>query len=147
MKRFVRLICLMLVIASVMTMPAYATEVTDQRASNYFAFGSAYFNVLSDTKFEIWFDVTATGLMDELGASQIVLERSSDGVNWTPVKTFNKANYTSMMDPDDVSGAYSGYVTYTYTSGYYYCATVTLYAKNGSGTGSATVTSDILDLT
>lgn len=147
MRRFTRCICLILVLASMMTMPAFASEEMDNRASNYFAFSSAYFNVLSGSKFEIWFDVTATGLMDELGASKIELERSSDGVNWTPVKTFYKASYPSMMDPDDVSGAYSGYVTYTYTSGYYYCATVTLYAKQGNGTASATVTTDILDLT
>lgn len=147
MKRFIQFICLILVFTSIMTMPAYASETVDQRASNYFAVSSAYFNVISDSKFEIWFDVTATDLMDELGASKIELERSSDGVNWTTVKTFYKASYPAMMDPDDVSASYSGYVTYTYTSGYYYCATVTLYAKKGNGSANATVTSDILDLT
>ena len=147
MSRFVRMVCIILVLASVMTMPAYALEGMDQRASNYFSFGSAYFNVISDSQFEIWFDVTATGLMDELGASIIELERSSDGINWTTVKTFYKANNPSMMDPDDVSGSYSGYVTYTYASGYYYSATVTLYAKKGNGSANATVSTSILDLT
>lgn len=147
MKRFIRCVCLVLVFASVMTLPAFAAETTDARASNYFMSSSAYFNVLSGSKFEIWFDVTATGLMDELGASKIELERSSDGVNWTTVKTFYKANNPSMMDPDDVSGSYSGYVTYTYASGYYYSATVTLYAKQGNGTGTMEITTSILDLT
>ena len=86
-------------------------------------------------------------VMDELGASKIELERSSDGVNWSPVKTFYSSNYPQLLDPDDTSFTYSGYVTHTYSSGYYYCATVTLYAKQGNGTASATVTTDILDLT
>ena len=129
MKRFVRVVCMILVLASVMTMPAYAAEVADSRASNYFMSSSAYFNVISGSEFEIWFDVTAVGLMDELGASKIELERSSDGVNWSPVKTFYSSNYPQLLDPDDTSFTYSGYVTHTYTSGYYYCATVTLYAK------------------
>lgn len=147
MKRFVRCACLFLVIVSVMTMPALAAEAADQRASMFFGSSSAYFNVLSGSKFEIWFDVTATGLMDELGASKIELERSSDGVNWSPVKTFYSSDYPQLLDPDDTSFTYSGYVTHTYSSGYYYCATVTLYAKQGNGTASATVTTDILDLT
>lgn len=147
MKRFVRVVCMILVLASVMTMPAYAAEVADSRASNYFMSGSAYFNVIAGSKFEIWFDVTAVGLMDELGASKIELERSSDGVNWSPVKTFYSSNYPQLLDPDDTSFTYSGYVTHTYTSGYYYCATVTLYAKQGNGTGTMEITTSILDLT
>ena len=147
MKRFIRLVCLILAIVSIITIPASAEEITDPRASSYFMSGSAYFNVISDSKFEIWFDVTALSIMDELGASKIELERSSDGVNWTPVKTFYKANYPQMLDPDDTSITYSGYVTYTYTSGYYYSATVTLYAKKGNGTGSMEVTTMTLDLT
>ena len=146
MKRFIQFICLILVFTSIMTMPTYASETVDQRASNYFAVSSAYFNVISDSKFEIWFDVTATGLMDELGASKIELERSSDGVNWTTVKTYRRANYSQMVKTT-AAGSYSASVPYTYSDGYYYCATVTLYAKKGNGTASATISSSILDLT
>lgn len=146
MRRFIRSVCLILVVASMMTMTTFAAESTESRASNYFMSASAYFNVVSSTKFDIWFDVTAVGIMDELGASEIVLERSSDGVNWTTVKTYKKANYTQLVNTSASIG-YSASVPYTYTSGYYYCATVTLYAKKGNGTASATVSSAILDLT
>lgn len=146
MRRFVRLVCLILVFASVATIPVFAAETSEPRASNYFAYGSAYFTVASSTKLEIWFDVTAVGMMDELGASKIVLERSTDGVNWSPVKTYYKASYSQMVD-DDGAFMYSASVPYTYSSGYYYCATVTLYAKQGNGSATSTVTTDILDLT
>lgn len=146
MRRIIRIICLILVAASVINMTAFASETTDSRASNYFASASAYFNVVSSTKFDIWFDVTAVGTMDELGASEIVLERSTDMVNWTTVKTYKRANYSQLVNTN-ASFTYSASVPYTYSDGYYYCATVTLYAKKGNGTASATVTSDILDLT
>ena len=146
MRRFIRIICLILVVASLTTMTAFAAETMDPRGSSFFTVASAYFNVVSGTKFDIWFDVTATGTMDELGASEIVLERSTDMVNWTTVKTYRRANYSQLVNTD-ACVTYSASVPYTYTDGYYYCATVTLYAKKGNGTASATVTSDILDLT
>ena len=146
MRRFVRFVCLFLVFASVATIPVFAVENTESRASSYFAYGSAYFTVTSSTELEICFDVTAVGMMDELGASKIVLERSTDGVNWSPVKTYYKGSYSQMVD-DDGAFMYSASVPYTYSNGYYYCATVTLYAKQGNNTANSTVSTSILDLT
>lgn len=145
MKRFVQLVCVILVLATVMAMPVFAAETADQRASNYFVKSGAYFNVVSSTKFEIWFDVSAVGIMDELGASTIELYRSTDMENWTPVKTYKKANYSQMIG--EGVGRYANCVPYTFTSGYYYYADVTVYAKKGNGTAESSVLTSIIDLT
>ena len=83
--------------------------------------------------------------MNELGARKIVVERSSDLVNWTPVKTFNKSSYTQMTTTS-TSITYANYVPYTPADGYAYRAIVTLYARNSSGTGEMDETTELLDL-
>lgn len=71
--------------------------------------------------------------MTELGASIIKVQRSSDGANWTTMKTFYKEDYSQMICTNTV--CHAAYVTYTGTRGYYYRAYIELYAKNSSGTG------------
>ena len=133
MRRFVRYICIILVLASLITLPAFASE---QRSSDFFAASSVYLWKISDTQFEVWFDVTAVQSMDELGASEIKVQRSTDKENWTTMRTYSKANYSQMIDTH--TATHADCVTYTYTSGYYYRAIVVLYAKNSSGTGEVT---------
>ena len=71
--------------------------------------------------------------MTELGASEIQVQRSTDERNWTTVRTYYKANYSQMTDTNTAS--YANCVSYTATTGYYYRAVVTLYARNSSGSG------------
>jgi len=138
MKRFTRIVCMILVLATALAIPASAVEIANQRGSSYFAKYSVYLEKASGSQFKIWFDVTALDVMSKLGASEITVERSSDQVNWTPMQTYYKA-YNSQMVASN-RGSYANYVTYTYTSGYYYRATITLYAKNSSGSAESTVT-------
>lgn len=145
MKRFVRGVCIVLAVVLTMTVPVSAAETGNERASSYFMSASAYFDVVSGTKFNIWFDVSALDIMTELGANKIELERSTNLTSWTSVKTYEKADYTQLIDKNTF--AHSASVSYTYTTGYYYRATVTLYAKNSSGSAIASVTSSVLDLT
>lgn len=133
MRRLTRCICVILVLASLFTIPAVAAE---QRSSDFFMCSSVYLWKISDTQFEVWFDVTAVQSMAELGASEIKVQRSTDKENWTTMQTYKKANYSQMIDTNTV--AHADCVTYTYTSGYYYRAIVVLYAKNSSGTGEVT---------
>lgn len=132
MKRFTRIVCLVLVISALLTIPAYAAE-QEQRSSNFFAAYRAYCYAVSSTKMEVWFHVIAVGEMDELGSSTIEVQRSSDGRHWTTMKTYTKENYSQMIDTD--TGSHADCVTYTFTAGYYYRARVQFYAKNSSGTG------------
>lgn len=125
MKRFVRLICLLLIATMVFAIPANAAE----RASHFFASHSCYLWNVSSSGFEVWFDVDAVSGMNVLGASEIKIQRSSDRTNWTTVQT-----YYDIYEYN--TSAAGGHVTFNNRqSGYYYRAKVTFYAQNASGVG------------
>ena len=130
MKRLTRIICLVMTFAMLLAIPAYAQEASS-RASNYFSAYRAYCTMTSSTQLTVSYNVIGAGPMDEIGVSQVKVQRSSDKTNWSTVKTFSKANYPSMIDTD--TGAHGGTLSCTVSSGYYYRAYVTFYAaKDGS---------------
>lgn len=135
MKRFTKCICFFLIATMLFATSVCAAENPDARASNFFAATSVYLEKTTGNTFQIWFDVTAVGTMDELGAKTITVQRSSDDKNWTDVKTFSKDTYLQMMGKDTF--VHDDYVTYTGATGYYYRAYVVLYAKDGNNTGEA----------
>lgn len=132
MKKIIRGVCAILVFVVVFSSTAFAAPVEDPRASSYFVATSANLKKTSGG-FEIWLDVTATGTMDQLGASTVVVERSSNGSSWSPVKTFTKASYPEMVGTG--TAFHTCCLTYTASVGYYYRAIVTFYAKKGTGIG------------
>ena len=134
MKRFTQIVCVVLVFVMCFSTVAFAAEPVSPRASMYFMASSVYFWNTSGRNYQIWFDVTALDLMYELGASKIVLERSTDEVNWETVRTYYKEDYSQMTKLS--TGSYANCVSFTATTGYYYRAIVTLYARNSSGTGT-----------
>lgn len=134
MKRFIRCTCLFLVMAIVLAIPALATETIDPRGSNYFIRSSVYLCNVSGNSFEAWFDVTAVNNMDVIGVNFIKIQQSSDGTNWTTVKTYAKENYSNLVNNYSVTHAAG--VSYTATGGYYYRAFVQLYAKKGVNTAT-----------
>ena len=132
MKRFIRIICLFLVFASLAAVPAYAQEQS-ARASLYLSSYRAYCTKTSSTTVVVSFHVIGTGLMDEIGANTIKVQYSSDQVNWTTAKTFTKSVYTSMVNYG-VSG-HGGTLTAAVPSGKQYRAYVEFYGeKDGSST-------------
>ena len=132
MKRFIRLVCLLLVFASLAAIPAYAQEQSP-RASNELSSYRAYCTQLSSTSVGVAYQVLGTDLMDEIGVNTVKVQYSSDKVNWTTAKTFRKASYPSMVDYNDC--AHAGTLTATVPSGKYYRAYVEFYAeKDGSFT-------------
>lgn len=135
MKRITKNICFILAIVMVLALPVSAAEDVSPRASYFFAASSTYLWRVSDTKFEVWFDIAAVSTMEELGASVIKVQRSSDGINWTTMQTFTKEIYPHLIAQN--TGAHAGCISYTGTPGYYYRAFVTYYAKNSSGIGEA----------
>lgn len=135
MKRFVKIISLVLVLCAVIAMPAYAQTGTEGRASSFFAYHDTFLEKTGAQEFKIWFDVTACTSVTHLGVSEIEVYRSSNQQNWVRMRTYTYEYYPEMMDYN--SGGHGGYVTYSKTtSGYYYKAYVTFYAKNSSGTGT-----------
>ena len=130
MKRFIRLICLLLVFASLATIPAYAQE-NSTRASLYLSAYRAYCTKTASTTVGVSFHVIGTGTMDEIGANTIKVQYSSDKVNWTTAKTFKKASYPSMVDYD--TSGHAGVLYATVPSGKYYRAYVAFYAEKDGG--------------
>lgn len=130
MKRFVRLICLLVVFASLAAIPAYAQEQSS-RASDYLSSYLAYCTKPDSTTVNVSFLVVGTGIMDEIGANTVTVQYSSDQSNWSTAKTFYKSSYPSMTDTN--ASAHSTVLSCTVPSGMYYRAKVTFYsAKNGS---------------
>ena len=144
MKQFTKCICILLVCVMMFTTTAFAAETVDPRGSNFFSASSVYFWNTTGLNYQIWFDVTAKGTMTELGASEIVVQRSTDERNWTTVRTYYKENYSQMVEAN--TGHHDDCVSFTATAGYSYRAIVMLYARNSSGSGYMQETTALLDL-
>lgn len=144
MKRFTQLVCLILIIATVLAVPVSAEESAAPWGSSYFTSFLSYLHPTTGNQFQIWIEVVAVGTMEKLGASEIVLQRSSDNSNWTNMKTYTKEAYTNLVA--DNAFTYKAYVTYTGTSGYYYRAKVEFYAKKGTGYAEYSYTTDSIYL-
>lgn len=128
MKRFAQFICLLLIASMLFAIPVLAAE----QASDFFISHSCYLWEVSNSSFQVWFDVTATGGMDVLGASEIKVQKSSDGSDWETVAT-----YYDIYGYD--RSYYGSHVTFSSVdSGNYYRAKVTFYAEDETGIGEYT---------
>lgn len=146
MKKSLRFICILLVVSVFLTIPAYAQTVAETRGSAFFASYGTDLYKTSSTSFQIWFDVVANvDTMQELGVSEIVLYRSADRESWSNIKLYQKGVYPQMIAYNTAS--HIDYVTYNFaTSGYYYRARITFYAKNSTGIGERDVYTEILKM-
>lgn len=127
MKRITQVICWLLICSMLLEVPAMAAE----RASSYFVSHSCYLWEISDSEFQVCFNVTAKSGMDVLGASEIKVQRSTDGVNWS-----NVATYYDYYGYD--RSYYSDEISYSDVTSGYYRAKVTFHAENDNGTGEYT---------
>ena len=135
MKRFTKCLCLILALSLVLAIPVSAQEATSPYSSSFFMSRAAYLWRTSSTSFQVWFEITAVRGMQELGVKYIDIERSSDGVNWSVVKTYDRSSYSNLIVYNTAN--HCSYVTYNdVQSGYQYRAYVHFYAKDS--TGSAT---------
>lgn len=141
MRRFFRYISLLLVAVMLLTIPAYAAEA---RASSYIMSTCVYLDKTSSTTFDAWHEIIARGIMTKLGASEIKIQESTDGVNWTTVHTFTPTEEPTMT-AENVP-AYTAKVSYTGVSGRYYRARMTMFAENSSGRGEVITYTDPIKL-
>lgn len=133
MKRLIRITCIIMAMVLLFAVPVYAEEASTW-SSSYISSYDSYLWKSSDNQFQIWFDITGMGKMDEIGVSQIkVQRRASSSDDWVTMKTYLPSSYPEMIREN--SAGYYHYVTYTGTPGYYYRAVVTFYAKKGNGSG------------
>lgn len=70
-------------------------------ASHYLDAYSAYVYVTSDGEVQVWFDVLGVGTMDELGILSVKFYESTDGTNWTWVKTLRHNTTSGMLFYND----------------------------------------------
>ena len=133
MRKNLKMICIVTALAIAFAVPVHAKEV-ETRSSAYI---SAYDSALvagTGPELHIWFNVLGSGRMDEIGASEIKVQRSPTGTgDWTTVKIFTKADYPQMVCQD--TGYHNTHVTYYGLTGHYYRAIVTVYAAKGNGAG------------
>ena len=85
-------------------------------------------------------DVAASGIMQELGATEIIVhERQANGT-YKPVRTFTRNQNANLIRKNCASNVIS--LTYKGTPGKYYYITAHCYAKNASGTGATWIGSN-----
>lgn len=135
-KRTFLLKMIALCLALFLAVPTYASaseiEAVQPRASDYLISYQTYVYPAGSGKVQVWFDVTGTTYMDDLGSLSIHLYESKDNSNWTYIKTFSHADYPSMLGHDDYF--YMSHIDYQGVAGRYYKAYVCIWAgKDGGG--------------
>lgn len=125
-----------LFLAAILVFPnfgsAAAAETVQPRASAYLTSYGAYVYLPGNGQVQVYFNVTGTDYMDELGALSIAIYESTDGVNWTWKDTFRHNITPGMLSYND--DFHAGYVTYNGIRGRYYKAYVCIWGgKDGQG--------------
>ena len=137
-KRIFRIVAIIIVLATLFTSSAYA-EVQPMRNSKYIDSYCAYLYSDKANYVQVWFEVNANTASNQVGVTQIILQKSSDLESWTPVKTFYSSAYPNML----ASNAYLNvsHVDSIVTGGYDYRAGGNIYVENG-GLDSRFITTD-----
>lgn len=133
MKRLTQCVIVILLVGCFFVTPVFAAEEQVDRSSDFFIGQNAWLSRVSSTEFNIWFDVTGTKGMDELGVSEIYVDESPDRSDWTEIKTYTSSEYPELMDYG--TGLHGGHVSCSGRKGYYYRAYVVFHAKDGNATG------------
>ncbi len=144
MKRLLRYMSFIIALSLLLAVPALAAENVTPRASDYIMSTCVYLDQTSGTQFDVWHEVIALGIMDELGAYRIRIQESTNGTDWTTVYTFTPEDEPSMVEED--SPVHVGYVTYTGVKGRYYRAKITMFAENSKGRGEVVTYTETLRL-
>ena len=144
MRKINRCLCLVVAVIMVLANPVYAQEPST-RASAYISSYDSFLYKSASNQIQVWFNVTGAGRIDELGASEIKVQRSSTGTgDWVTMKTYYPEDYPEMISEN--AFYLNTYVTYTGTAGYYYRAIVTFYGKKGNGSGEIIDYAEVLRL-
>lgn len=147
MKKVIRHVCIVLVLAMTFSFSAFAANVDE----NVMPASSAYFSTYStciyrdsgSNQLRLYFDVISIGTCAKLGAQEVLLMRSSDRVNWTTIATYTSTSYPGMIATNTDIHAYTLYKTVSYN--YYYKIHVTFYAyKNATNLGRLFDYSDVI---
>ena len=101
-------------------------EMVEPQASAYLAAYNAYICAMGNGDLEIWFDVTGTRTLADIGVLTIYLYESTDNQNWYWVDTFMFEDYDGMLEHNTYFCM--NYVPYEGVPGRYYKAYVQVWA-------------------
>lgn len=135
--KFIPIFLCIVILVFCMVVPASA------RASAYFDYTSVYVENLGGGTLNIQIHVLSTGTMQEVGASQITIYEKQSNGNYSPVFTFTRENYPSLITRNRIS--YITAVTYYGDPGKSYYALAAFYAKNTSGSQTLWRTSNTVN--
>jgi hypothetical protein len=95
----VKLIAIALVISLCAPIGAQAAmpETVQPMASAYLTSYRAYICAMGNGDLEIWWEVTGTRTLADIGVLAVYLYESTDGVNWGWVKSFQFTEYPHML--------------------------------------------------
>ena len=114
------------------------------RSSWYLDSYRAWINPDGNGQLSVTVDVQATDYMDEIGATKIlVLESKDDGDSWTEYRKFLPVVFPEMLKTDTVL-YFDTPVSFEGTPGYDYCAIVTVYAGDSTGSDSREYTTPMV---
>lgn len=133
MKRLTKILAVILVLAMLApSVAAAAVDAVQPWTSSYIVSFSVYLS-MSGTTVNSCYRVTGMKVLAEIGAKEIILQESSDGVNWSDVATF------SADDPQYAAMIGGGVQNYNYSvpyekgiDGYYYRAYITIWGGDGT---------------
>lgn len=129
----VKLIAIILFVSfcTPVTAQATTTETAQPRASAYLWSYTSYICAMGNGDLEIWFEVTGTGTMADIGVLSIAVYESTDGINFTWVGAFRFTDYPNMLWHDIYFCM--DHVHYTGVPGRYYKALVQVWAGPEDG--------------
>ena len=133
-KLLIKIVLALLVVCFTIPVNVMAVEPGNisPHASHYLSSYSAYCYGAGGGRVQVWFDVTGTNEMDDIGALSIELYESSNGSDWTWVESFTNRQIPSMLGHND--DIYGSHVDYQGISGRFYKANVCVWAgRNGGG--------------
>ena len=132
----VHILLMLLCLVMLFNIPAYAAET---RASDRIVRSTVTLSKKSNGDLSVYFSVQATGIMEKIGASSVVIQRSY-GNGWVTEYTFNTSNTPALLVEN--SDWHGMVLTYSprYT-GVEYRTVVMIYVKDAAGTSTQQLTS------
>lgn len=143
MKNGFKILCVILALSFLLVTPVFAEE-SSNRASAFFVLTRTYLDPTSTSKFDIWFEVTAQRTMQELGVSYIEIQKSTNGITWQSMRTYEPDLFPEMIETN--TAFHTDSIVYSGIPGSYYKAKVTYYAKDSTGTGYYDTWTDVIRL-
>lgn len=127
MTKFFSIILALTMISSILCTAASAAIQSSAYLDGY----SAGVTPIGDGKIVVTVEVLGVGRMTKLGAETIYIYESADGESFHRVATYESKDYPIMMGSG--SYFYKDVITHQGTAGYYYYASVNVYAANANG--------------